>query len=326
MKVFVAGATGAIGQRLIPQLVARGHEVTATTRSSAKFGVLRALGAAPIALDGLDAAAVGEAVALAQPDVIVHQMSALSGGSNLKKFDAWFRTTNELRTEGTKHLLAAAEAAGVRKFVAQSYTGWTNARTGGPIKTETDALEPDPARWQRETLEAIRFVETVVPAAPLEGIVLRYGNFYGPGSSEEMVDIIRKRAMPMIGDGAGIWTWIHLDDAAAATVAAIEHGRAGIYNIVDDDPAPVSEWLPHLADCIGARRPLRVPKWIGRLAAGETIVRWMTEARGASNAKARRELGWQPAWSSWRTGFQHALTGAAGNAGNAVAARRSAAV
>lgn len=310
MKIFVAGAAGAIGQRLIPQLVANGHEVVATTRGSRKFGELRALGADPVALDGLDAAAVGEAVSQAEPDVIVHQMSALAGGNDLKKFDRWFHTTNELRTAGTKHLLAAADAVGVKKFVAQSYTGWTNPRVGGPVKTENDPLDPDPARWQRETIEAIRFVESVVPTARLEGIVLRYGNFYGPGASEELVGLVKKRKMPMIGDGAGVWSWIHLDDAAGATVAAVERGDAGIYNVVDDEPAPVSEWLPYLAECVGAKRPVRVPTWVGRIAAGETTVQWMTEARGASNSKAKRELGWHPAWATWRTGFRHALTDA----------------
>jgi nucleoside-diphosphate-sugar epimerase len=310
MKIFVAGAAGAIGQRLVAQLVANGHEVTATTRSSRKFDDLRALGADPVALDGLDAAAVGEAVSRAEPDVIVHQMSALAGGNDLKKFDKWFHTTNELRTAGTKHLLAAADAAGVRKFVAQSYTGWTNPRVGGPVKTENDPLDHDPARWQRETIEAIRFVESVVPTAQLEGIVLRYGNFYGPGASDELVSLVKKRKMPMIGNGAGIWSWIHLDDAAAATVAAVERGNAGIYNIVDDEPAPVCEWLPYLAECVGAKRPMRLPTWVGRMAAGETTVRWMTEARGASNSKAKSELDWHPAWATWRTGFRHALTDA----------------
>lgn len=317
MKIFVAGAAGAIGQRLIPQLVANGHHVTATTRSNRKFDDLRALGGEPVALDGLDAAAVGEAVSRAEPDVIVHQMSALAGGNNLKKFDKWFHATNELRTAGTRHLLAAAEAAGVQRFVAQSYTGWTNPREGGPVKTEHDPLDPNPAKWQRETIEAIRYVESVVPAAPLEGVVLRYGNFYGPGASEELVDLVRKRKMPIIGDGAGIWSWIHLDDAAAATVAAVEHGRAGTYNIVDDEPAPVSEWLPYLAECVGAKHPMRVPRWVGRMAAGETTVRWMTEARGSSNSKARQELGWHPTWATWRTGFRRGLTDAvtAGTAG-----------
>jgi nucleoside-diphosphate-sugar epimerase len=307
MKVFVAGAAGAIGIRLIPQLVANGHQVVATTRSERKFPVLHALGAEPVALDGLDGAAVGEAVSLASPDVIVHQMSALAGGADLKRFDRWFHTTNELRTEGTRHLLAAAEAAGVEKLVAQSYTGWTNVREGGPVKTEADPLDPHPAKWQRESIDAIAYLERTVTTAPLEGIVLRYGNFYGPGASEELVGLVQQRKMPMIGDGAGVWSWIHLDDAAAATVAAVEHGRAGIYNIVDDEPATVAEWLPYLAECVGAKEPMRVPTWLGRLAAGQTTVQWMTQARGSSNAKTKRELGWSPTWATWRTGFRHGL-------------------
>lgn len=308
MKIFVAGAAGAIGRRLVPQLVANGHHVTATTRSRAKLGELRALGAEPVTLDGLDGAAVGEAVSRAEPEVIVHQMSALAGGTNLKKFDKWFATTNRLRTTGTQHLLAAAEAAGVERFVAQSYTGWTNARSGGRVKTEEDALDPDPAKHQRESIAGIRFVERTVPAAVPEGIVLRYGNFYGPGASEELVDLVRKRQMPLIGDGAGVWSWIHLDDAAAATVAAVERGEAGVYNIVDDEPAPVSDWLPYLADVVGAKPPLHVPNWVGRMAAGEVTVRWMTQARGSSNDKAKRALDWRPSWATWRNGFRHALT------------------
>jgi nucleoside-diphosphate-sugar epimerase len=307
MRVFVAGATGAIGRRLVPQLVARGHEVTATTRSSDKVAQLRALGATPVVVDGLDGAAVGEAVARAEPDAIVHQMTALSGTPDLKRFDRWFSVTNELRTKGTEHLLAAAQAAGVERFVAQSYTGWTNARTGGPVKTEDDPLEPHPVNAQRETLAAIRFLEQAVSGAPLGGIVLRYGSFYGPGASEPLVELVRKRRFPIIGDGAGVWSWIHLDDAAAATVAALERGRRGIYNIVDDEPAKVSEWLPHLAEVVGAKPPLRVPAWLGRLLAGDVPVQWMTEGRGASNEKATRELDWRPAWRSWREGFRDAL-------------------
>jgi len=308
MRVFVAGAAGAIGRRLIPQLVARGHQVTASTRGSSKLEQLRRLGAEPVLVDGLDAVAVGEAVARSEPDVIVHQMTALAGKANLRNFDKWFATTNELRTAGTEHLLAAAEAAGVSKFVAQSYTGWSNIREGGAVKTENDPYDPDPARFQTESINGLQFLDKVVPAAPLEGMVLRYGNFYGPGGSESLVELVRKRQMPIIGDGAGVWSWIHLDDAAAATVAAIERGRRGIYNITDDEPAAVAEWLPYLAEVVGAKKPLRVPVWLGRLAAGDVTVRWMTEGRGASNAKAKRELDWQPRWSTWRDGFRHGLT------------------
>ena len=307
MRVFVAGATGAIGTRLVPQLVARGHEVTATTRNAAKADRLRALGAKPAVVDGLDASAVGEAVARAEPDAIVHQMSALAGTPDMRRFDRWFHTTNELRTKGTEHLLAAARAAGVERFVIQSYTGWSNARTGGPVKTEDDPLDPDPAPNQRESMAGIRFLERAVTEADLEGIVLRYGSFYGPGASEPLVDLVRKRKFPIVGDGGGIWSWIHVDDAAAATVAALERGRRATYNVVDDDPAPVAEWLPYLADAVGAKPPMRVPVWLGRLAAGEVGVRMMTQARGASNEKAKRELGWRPQWASWREGFRDGL-------------------
>lgn len=307
MRVFVAGAAGAIGARLVPQLIAHGHLVTATTRSPNKVERLRSLGATPIVVDGLDAAAVGEAVARAEPDAIVHQMTALSGKPDLRHFDKWFATTNKLRTTGTEHLLAAAKAAGVDKFVVQSYTGWSNIRTGGPAKTEQDPYDPDPAPAQRETIAGLQFLDRVVPAAPLTGIVLRYANFYGPGASDSMVAMVRKRQMPIIGDGAGVWSWIHLDDAAAATVAAVEHGRSGIYNIADDEPAPVAEWLPYLAEQVGAKRPMRVPVWLGRLAAGQVAVQWMTEGRGSSNEKAKRELDWKPAYASWRDGFQRGI-------------------
>lgn len=307
MRVFVAGATGAIGRRLVPPLVERGHDVVATTSRPKKVDALRALGARPVVLDGLDGVAVGEAVARAEPDAIVHQMTALAGKPDLRRFDRWFADTNELRTKGTEHLLAAARAAGVGRLVAQSYTGWTNARSGGPVKTEADAFDARPARAQRESLAAIHFLEDAVTGAPLEGIALRFGNFYGPGASESLVELVRKRQFPVIGDGGGVWSWIHLDDAAAATVAALERGRSGVYNVVDDEPAPVTEWLPYLAQVVGAKPPRRVPAWLGRLAAGEVAVQWMTEGRGASNEKAKRELDWQPAWSSWRGGFRDGL-------------------
>ncbi|TDX08401.1 NAD(P)-dependent oxidoreductase [Kribbella sp. VKM Ac-2566] len=315
MRVFVAGAAGAIGRRLVPQLVAHGHQVTASTRGPAKVAQLRRLGAAAVVVDGLDAAAVGEAVGRAEPDVIVHQMTALAGTADLRRFDKWFATTNKLRTAGTEHLLAAAEAAGVTRFVAQSYTGWSNIREGGPVKTEEDPFDPDPAKHQVESMKGLQFLDSVVPAAPFEGIVLRYGNFYGPGGSESLVELVRKRQMPIIGDGGGAWSWIHLDDAASATVAAVERGRRGVYNITDDEPAAVAEWLPYLAQVVGAKKPLRVPVWLGRLAAGEVTVRWMTQGRGASNAKAKRDLDWQPRWSTWRDGFREGLTDSLTNSG-----------
>jgi nucleoside-diphosphate-sugar epimerase len=317
MRVFVAGAAGAIGRRLIPQLVAAGHEVTATTRSSAKIEALRRLGARAVAVDGFDAAAVTRAVVDAAPDVIVHQMTALAGKPDLRRFDRWFATTNELRTRGTDILLAAAREAGVGRLVAQSYTGWTNPRVGGPVKSESDGLDPDPQPMQRESLAAIRYVEQTVPAAELEGLVLRYGNLYGPGASEPLVELIRKRRLPVIGDGAGVWSWIHLDDAAAATLAALERGARGVYNITDDEPAPVAQWLPYLAEAVGAKPPMRVPAWLARPMAGAVTVQWMTEARGASNDKAKRELDWRPAWPSWRVGFREALDETARELGRA---------
>ncbi|HEU4658366.1 MAG TPA: NAD(P)-dependent oxidoreductase [Capillimicrobium sp.] len=308
MRVFVAGGTGAIGRPLVAQLVARGHDVVATTRSAAKAGELRALGADAVVVDGLDAAAVREAVVSAAPDAIVHQMTALSGTPDLRRFDRWFAATNALRTRGTRNLLDAAQAAGVRRFVAQSYTGWPNARTGGPVKTEDDPLDPDPAPAQRETAAAIRFVEEAVTAAPLDGVVLRYGGFYGPGASESLVELVRKRRLPIVGAGGGVWSWLHVDDAASATVAALESDATGIFNVVDDDPAPVAQWLPDLAQVVGAKPPRHVPVWVGRLLGGEAVVRMMTEARGSSNAKIKRELGWQPRYASWRDGFRHGLT------------------
>jgi 2-alkyl-3-oxoalkanoate reductase len=307
MRVFVAGAAGAIGQRLVPQLVTRGHEVVATTRSPEKIERLRALGAEPATMDGLNASEVGEAVARARPDVVVHQMTALAQMSDLRHFDRGFALTNELRTKGTDYLLTAAQAAGARRFIAQSYTGWPNIRQGGAVKTEDDPLDPHPPAQQSQSLAAIRYVEQAVLEAPLTGIVLRYGSFYGPGASEQMFELVRKRKLPIIGSGGGIWSWIHVDDAAAATVAAVESGADGVYNIVDDEPAPLADWLPYLAEVIGAKPPRRLPVWLARLAAGEVVVSIMTSIRGSSNAKAKRELGWQPTWSTWRDGFRYGL-------------------
>jgi 2-alkyl-3-oxoalkanoate reductase len=308
MRVFVAGATGAIGRYLIPRLVAGGHDVIATTRNPDKKAALRALGAAPVVVDGLDAQAVGEAVARAEADAIVHQMTALSGKGDLRHFDRWFSVTNALRTMGTENLVSAAQAADVSRFVAQSYTGWTNDRTGGWIKTENDPLDPNPLKEQSESLAAIRSQERMVTEAPLEGIALRYANFYGPGGSEQLIELIRKRQFPIIDDGQGVWSWIHLDDAAAATVAALERGRRGIYNIADDEPARVADWLPYFAEVVGAKPPLRVPKSVARVVAGRVAVRWMTEGRGVWNEKAKRQLDWEPVWRSWRDGFRYALT------------------
>jgi 2-alkyl-3-oxoalkanoate reductase len=307
VRVLVAGATGAIGQRLVPQLIAKGHDVYASGRTPDKLDKLERLGANPVLMDGLDRAMVREAVAGTEPHAIVHQMTALSGKADLRHFDRWFATTNELRTEGTDNLLAAAQAVGVDRFIAQSYTGWTNQRTGSAAKSEDDPMDADPLKEQSRSLEAIRYLEKRVTEAPLDGIVLRYGNFYGPMASDSMIELIRKRRFPVIGNGEGVWSWIHLDDAAAATVAAIERGKPGIYNIADDDPAPVSDWLPYLAEIVGAKPPMTVPQGLARVVAGRVPDRWMTEGRGVSNARAKRELEWQPKWPSWREGFRDAF-------------------
>jgi 2-alkyl-3-oxoalkanoate reductase len=308
MRVLVVGATGAIGKQLVPQLIAAGHQVSGTTRSPAKADELRAAGAQPVVLDALDGAAVGEAVARAEPEVIVHELTALQAGLNLRKFDQTFAETNRLRTEATDHLLTAATAQGVRRFIAQSYAGWPNARTGGPVKTEEDPLDPNPPPAMRASLDAIRYLEHAVTSAPLEGLALRYGSLYGPVSSEIFVGLLRRRQVPLVGNGAGVWSFLHVTDAAAATVAAVQAGSPGVYNIVDDEPAPVAEWLPVAAKGAGAKPPLHLPAWVGRLAAGEAALSMMTQVRGSSNAKAKRELGWTPIWPTWRTGFEHGLS------------------
>jgi nucleoside-diphosphate-sugar epimerase len=314
MKVFVAGATGALGKQLVPQLVSRGHEVIGMTRTPSKSDLVRSLGARPVVADALDPDAVGGAVSAAEPDVIVHQLTALSS-IDLRHIERDFALTDRLRTEGTDHLLSAGQAVGLQRFVAQSFAGWPFARSGGPIKAEDDPLDPNPPKALRRTLDAIRHVESVVPAATwTEGVVLRYGGFYGPGTGlsggsppGEQAELLLKRKWPLIGNGGGVWSFIHITDAAAATVAAVEHGTRGIYNVVDDEPAPVSEWLPAAAAAVGAKPPMRVPRWIGRLMAGEAATVMMTEVRGASNAKAKRELGWSPAYPSWRKGFSNGL-------------------
>jgi len=308
MDVLVAGAGGAIGRRLVPQLVRRGHRVVATTRSQAKFDELRSMGAVPMVMDGLDPVSVGEVVGRASPEVVVHQMSALDGVGNLRRFDREFAVTNQLRTAGTDHLLTSAVAAGTRRFVAQSFTGWPNSRDGGPVKTEEDLLDPSPPAAQRHTLRAIRHLERAVLDAPVEPVILRYGSFYGPGASDQLVAMVAKRKLPIAGSGAGVWSFVHIDDAAAATVLAVESSACGVFNIVDNEPAPVSEWLPYLAESIGARRPHRVPVWLARLAGGEVAVSLLTQIRGSSNAKAVRELGWEPSHTTWRDGFRGGLT------------------
>jgi nucleoside-diphosphate-sugar epimerase len=307
MRVFVAGATGAIGRQLVPRLVAAGHEVHGMTRYESKQAMLDELGAVSVVADALDPDQVAEAVGRARPDVIVHQLTALAGVGmrNLKRAAA---LTNRLRTEGTDHLLSAGQAVGVRRFVAQSIGMGSYVRTGGPVKSEEDPLDPAPPGKLREGLAAIRHLEeAVLDARWTEGIVLRYGGLYGPGTNMapggEMSEMIRKRRFPLVGDGGGVWSFIHVADAADATVAAVEHGSRGVYNVVDDDPAPVAEWLPALARTLGAKKPLRVPRFVVRLFAGEAGVVMMTDVRGASNAKAKRELAWHPAYPSWRQGF-----------------------
>jgi len=309
MRVFVAGGTGVLGRRLVPQLVARGHQVTATTTSPARLGLLEQLGAEAVVMDGLDAVSVGEAVARAQPDAIVHQMTGISmahaGKPDLKHFDRWAVPTIRLRTEGTDHLLAAAEAADVAHFVAQGYANWNGIREGGWVKTEDDPLDPEERTAAHAVMEAIRHVEDAVGKAG--GAVLRYGALYGPGATDDQVELVRKRQYPLVGDGNGYSSWIHLDDAASATVLAVEQQAKGVFDIVDDEPAPANEWLPYLAACAGAKPPLRFPTWLARLLAGDVVVIMMTEGRGFSNAKAKQVLGWKLRYPSWRQGFKEGL-------------------
>lgn len=309
MRIFVAGATGALGKQLVPRLIANGHEVTGMTRSEAKAGLVKELGATPAVADALDADAVAQAVAHAEPDVIVHQLTALSGEFDIKHFDRFFAKTNQLRTEGTDHLLAAGRAVGIDRFVAQSFAGWPYAKVGGPVKDEEAPLDTDPIPEVRETLAAIRYLEEAVLSADwTTGIALRYGGFYGPGTNfwpgGNFLEPVEQRKFPVIGNGAGVWSFVYIADAAEATVAAIEHGKRGAYNVVDDSPEPVREWLPGVAAAVGAAPPRHVPRWLGRLVAGRAAAVMMTELRGASNAKAKRELGWEPKHPSWREGFE----------------------
>ncbi len=308
MRIFVAGATGAIGRPLVPALVAAGHSVVGLTRTPAKAEAINRMGAEPVVADGLDAAAIRAAVASTKPDVVIHEMTDLAGVTDLRHFDRTFANSNRLRTLGTDLLLAAAREAGVQRFIAQSFCGWAFARTGGSVKAETDELDPDPPQELRRTLEAIRYLErTVTASSSPEGVVLRYGAFYGPGTGvfdRSMLDQIRHRRVPLVGDGAGWWSFLHVEDAASATVMAVERGKPGnIYNIVDDEPVQVREWLPALAEMLGAKPPFHVPAWIARLLAGEHMVAMMTQVRAGSNAKAKRDLDWEPARPSWREGF-----------------------
>jgi nucleoside-diphosphate-sugar epimerase len=306
MRIFVAGATGAVGRRLVPRLIQGGHTVVGLTRTPAKAALLQELGAESVVADALDETSIRNAIEMARPDAIVHELTDLKGTADLRHFDRVFANSNRLRIEGTDHLLAAARACGVKRFVAQSFCGWPYARVGEPVKSEEDPLDPDPPQEFRRSFDAIRYVERVVTTSTApEGVVLRYGTFYGPGTGmfdATAVDEIRKRHIPLIGGGGAWWSFVHTDDAAEATAIAVERGQ-GIYNIVDDEPAPVHDWLPALAEMLGAQPPLPVPAWLARIVAGEHIVAMMTECRAGSNAKAKRELGWQPRHASWRQGF-----------------------
>jgi nucleoside-diphosphate-sugar epimerase len=315
MRIFVAGATGALGRQLLPKLVEHGHEVTGMTRTPSRASIVEELGARAVVADALDAEEVAAAVAKAEPEVIVHELTSISELGSMRNVDRAFAPTNRLRTEGTDHLLAAGRAIGVRRFVAQSFAAWLYERVGGPVKTEEDPLDPKPVRPVRETFEAIRYVENAVTGADWTvGIALRYGGFYGPGTSiwtgGEHLEPIRRRKFPIVGNGAGVWSFIHIEDAADATLAAIERGERGVYNVVDDSPEPVRDWLPGIAEMIDAPPPRRVPKWLGRLVAGQPGVIMMTELRGQSNAKAKRELGWAPRHPSWREGLAELATAA----------------
>jgi nucleoside-diphosphate-sugar epimerase len=313
MRIFVAGASGALGRQLVPRLVANGHQVTGMTRSGSKADAVRELGATPVAADALNPDDISRAVAEANPEVIVHELTALSGKLDMRHFDRTFALTNRLRTEATDHLLAAGKAVGVRRFVIQSFTGWPYARTGGPVKAEEDPLDPDPLPNMRQSFDAIRHLEGAVTGADwTQGIVLRYGGFYGPGTSMwpggEQLELIRKRRFPVVGSGDGIWSLVRIDDAAEATAIAVERGTRGIYNIVDDGPVRAGELLPGLAAAIKAKPPRHVPRWLGRLLAGEGAAIMMTELRGASNTKAKRELGWHPRHPTWQEGFEEVAT------------------
>ena len=300
MRVFVTGASGALGSRLVPQLIDAGHEVIGTHNSPASAQLLSVLGAEPVSVDLLDARAVRKAVLDSRPDAIVHQATALANVKFGRNLDKTFTTTNRLRSEGTDTLLAAAREAGVRRFVAQSAFFYRYARQGGPVKTETDPLDETPPRNTDQAAAAINHLEKATTA--FGGIALRYGGFYG-AANDALIEPVRKRQFPIVGDGGGIFSWLHLDDGAAATVLALEHAGPAIYNIVDDEPAPVRTWLPVLADALGAKPPRHVPTWLARLLAGQAAVVIGTEMRGASHAKAKRELGWTPRYASWRVGF-----------------------
>jgi 2-alkyl-3-oxoalkanoate reductase len=313
VKIFIAGATGAIGKRLVPLLIAAGHRVMGSTRTQGKFDAIRALGAEAVVLDGIDQPGINATIESFRPDVVVHQMTSLSSLKSLKHFDEDFEQTNRLRTLGTEYLLAAARSVGAKKFIAQSYAGWPNDRTGPRVQTEAAPYETNPPASMRKSLQAIVTLESFVRnASGITAIALRYGSFYGPGTSlgadGEVTKLVRHRKFPVVGTGAGIWSFLHIEDAAQATKLAIDRAPAGVYNVVDDEPAEASQWLPYLADCLGAKSPRHIPAWLAKFAIGEAGVLFMTEMRGASNAKAKREFGWQLIYASWREGFRGGLS------------------
>ena len=312
--IFIAGASGVIGRRLVPLLVQHGHEVVGMTRAPARRALLEQLGARVVLADALDPEAVGRAISEAAPDVVMHQLTALSDMRDLRNFDRTFAANARLRSEGTDILLSASRAAGVRTFIAQSFGGYLLSRSQKRVLAEDDALDPDPPKPFYRAFSADRHLERAVTNASwTRGIVLRYGGFYGPGTSlsthppGSQSEMVRQRKFPVVGSGGGVWSFIHIDDAAAGTLAALEHGRRGIYHITDDEPATVGEWLPFLARTLGAKPPLHVPRWVGRVLAGPAAVVMMTETHGASNQKARAELRWTPAYRTWREGFTHGL-------------------
>src|SRR5215475_14352976 len=312
MKVFVAGGTGAVGKFLIPLLIENGYEVVALARTARKAEALKDMGAKVAIADALNKEELTAAIRRAEPEVIIHHLTALVGAGNFKKFDEEFALTNRFRTEVTDTMLAAARLVGSRRFIAQSFCGWPFAREGGPVKTEDDPLDPNPPAKFSKTLAAIQHLEGAVrKAVGVEALALRFGLFYGPGTAISndglIVELVRKRRMPIIGGGGGIWSFTHINDVARATVAAISRGAPGIYNVVDDEPAPVSTWLPALAEAVGAKPPRHVPVWLGKLVIGEGGVSMMTRIRGGSNARAKREFGWRPIYPSWRRGFVEGL-------------------
>jgi nucleoside-diphosphate-sugar epimerase len=312
MRIFVAGSTGAIGRFLVPQLIENGHEVIALVRNVQKATQVEAMGARATVANALDRDELTAVITKTEPEIVVHQLTALANSSNPRKFDEEFALTNRFRTEVTDTLLTAARIAGVKRFLAQSFCGWPFAREGGRVKTEEDPLDPNPPANFSKTLAAIRYLEHAVQTSTVvEALALRYGFFYGPGTSiarnGSIGELVHKRQMPVVGSGAGIWSFIHIQDAVAATVAAISQGAPGIYNVVDDDPAPVAAWLPYFAEVLGAKPPRKVPAWLAKFMIGEGGVSLMTKIRGASNAKAKASLGWKPKYPSWRQGFVDGL-------------------